>query len=120
MREKILVADDEESIRFTFSSFLSDAGYRVETTDSVSGCIRIMGQEPIDLLFLDIGFGRESGLDGLRQIKEQFPGCPIVMITGNPQTTTITRARQCGATDYLVKPIRQASLLYIARKVLAH
>jgi len=120
MKENILVADDEECIRFTFTSFLQDVGYQVETADSLSNCIKNMQAEPFDLLFLDIGIGSDNSIESIQELKAMQPNCSIVIITGAPDSKTISKARRYGAVDYLVKPIRQASLLYIAQKTLAN
>ena len=113
MNTKILIADDEESIRFTFASFLEDVGYRVATAASLDACLKQLESEHVDLLFLDISFGRDNGLDALPVIRERYPQTRIIIITGAPQPRTLIEARQAGAEDYLAKPIRQASLLYI-------
>ena len=119
MKEKILIADDEESIRFTFADFLNGGGYQVETADSLSDCIKKMQAEPFDLLFLDIGLGVDNGIDAIRGLKVLQPNCSVVIITGKLNSRSNAYARRYGALDYLVKPIRQPSLLYIAQKVLA-
>ena len=118
MKAKVLVADDEESIRFTFSEFLDGAGYQVSTAESLSDCIRQMQSDIFDVLFLDIGFGLDNGIDAIEGIKVLQPDCSVVIITGVPDSKTIVKARQHGAVDYLAKPIREASLLYITKKVL--
>ena len=120
MKGKILIADDEESIRFTFTDFLSGAGYQVDTADSLSSCINKMQAEPFDLLFLDIRFGRDNGIEAIQELKALQPDCSVVIITGDPDPSTIIKARGYGAVDYLAKPIREASLIYIAQKSLAH
>ena len=119
MKGKILIADDEESIRFTFADFLNGGGYQVETADSLSSCIKKMQAEPFDLLFLDIGLGSDNGIEAIEGIKVLQPDCSVVIITGGMSPETITKARRYGAIDYLTKPIREASLLYVAQKVLA-
>jgi DNA-binding NtrC family response regulator len=119
MTGKILIADDEESIRFTFSSFLKDAGYRVETAQTLSNCITLMQNERFDLLFLDITFGHDDGIEAIRGLKVLQPDCTIIIITGNLCHSTNSRALKSGAADCLVKPIRQASLLYIVKKIMA-
>ena len=119
MKQKILVADDEESIRFTFTEFLLEEGYHVETADSLSNCIKQMQQESFDLLFLDIGFGTENGIEAIRSLKTLQPDCRIVIITGNPCQKSLIEAKKYGAIDYLAKPVYQASLIYNTKKVLA-
>lgn len=117
MREKILIADDEESIRFTFSALLNSAGYLTDTANSLSNCLLKLAENTYDLLLLDIWLGKDNGLEALNIIKEAYPDCPVMMITGNPDSKSITRARQSGAVDYLVKPIMPSSLLYNMQKV---
>ena len=120
MKEKILIVDDEECIRLTFSEFLLGGRYRVETTASLSGCIKKMQTGSFDLLFLDIGLGLDNGIEAIEGLKILQPDCKIVIITGALNSISNAYARRYGAEDYLVKPIRQQSLLYIAQKVLAH
>ena len=120
MKQKILIADDEESIRFTFSSFLCDAGYYVETADTLSECIKKLQKEQFNLLFLDIGIGRDNGIDAIKGIKILQPNCEIVIITGKLNPPAICKARHYGALDYVVKPVYEASLKYIAQKALAN
>lgn len=120
MKQKILIADDEECIRFTFSAFLNEAGYQAVTANSLSACIKKMQAETFDLLFLDIRIGSDSGIDAIQGIKVLQPNCSVVIITGDPETKTMNEARRYGALDYLIKPVHQPSLLYITQKVLAH
>jgi DNA-binding NtrC family response regulator len=119
MKQKILIADDEECIRFTFSEFLQGGGYRVETADSLPNCIKKMQREAFDLLFLDIGLGTENGIEAIQALKVLQPDCRIVTITGSPRLKSLVDAKKYGAIDYLVKPVHQASLLYNTKKVLA-
>jgi len=116
---KILVADDEESIRFTFHALLSEAGYQVETAHSLSNCITKMQAEFFDLLFLDVMFGAENGIEAIERLKILQPECKIVMITGSPELDGLLKAKCRGALDYLAKPIRKASLLYHVEHTLA-
>ncbi len=119
MKEKILIADDEECIRATFEAFLISGGYQVATADTLSRCIKKMQEELFDLLFLDISFGVENGLEAIKGLKVLQPECAIVVITGNPQLQSLVEAKKCGAHDYLVKPVYQTSLLYNVKKTLA-
>ncbi|MDH3998203.1 MAG: response regulator [Desulfuromonadales bacterium] len=118
MKRKILIADDEESIRYTFTEFLTSGGYQVETADSLSSVIKKMQAGSYDLLFLDIGLGLDNGVHAIEGLRVLQPNCDVVIITGNPRLQSLVEAKKCGALDYLVKPIRQASLLYNVRKFL--
>lgn len=120
MSSRILVVDDEENIRYTFTSFLSDEGYVVETASNLREGADRLAEGKFDLIFLDILLGRDSGLELLRDIKEMGLTCPVVMITGAPEVETAAEAVRFGAFDYIPKPIMQENLLRIARIALEH
>ncbi len=120
MKSKILVVDDEESIRFTFDAFLKDEGHEVETADSINACTQKIDAADFDLIFLDIMLGADSGIDLLRICKEKLPNCPVIMITGSPELETATEAVRLGAFDYISKPVRHETLVRITTKALAH
>lgn len=120
MNSHILVIDDEESLRFTLESFLKDEGYVVSTAASFPEAEELLQQSLFDLVFLDIQLGRHSGLDLLRIIREKFAHCPVVMITGAPEVSTAAEAVREGAFDYIPKPIRQETLLRVAKMALKH
>ena len=120
MHSRILVVDDEESIRFTFSSFLKDEGYDVTVASSLAQCSEEIENVDFDLIFLDILLGNDSGIDVLRICKEKNPTCPVVMITGSPTLDTATDAVRLGAYDYIPKPVRHETLLRVAHKALQH
>jgi DNA-binding NtrC family response regulator len=117
---RILVIDDEESLRFTFAAFLEDSGFEVDTADSFLAARDLLDHKPYDLIFLDILLGRENGLDLLRQINERPAACPVVMITGAPEIETAAEAVRRGAFDYIPKPVRQTTLLRVAKMALRH
>ena len=118
MPKNILIADDEESIRFPFEEFLNDAGYNVTTVDNLQACLEHLKRKSYDLLYLDINLGKDNGLDAIKEIKSLQPACKVVMITGAFNSRAIVTARMQGASDYLAKPIRHESLLYITKKEL--
>ncbi|MDT8440237.1 MAG: response regulator [Desulfuromonadales bacterium] len=118
MKPRILVADDEESIRFTFKEILGDAGYQVDTAETLSRCVQQMQAHAYDLLLLDIGFGQDNGVAAIQSLKGLQPDCAIIIITGSPGAASLIAAKKYGAVDYLHKPIHPASLLYNARKIL--
>ena len=120
MSSRILIVDDEESIRFTFEAFLVDEGYEVVTAADLEGGLEQLDQEAFDLVFLDILLGRESGLDALKACREKNPNLPVVMITGSPEIETAAEAVRYGAFDYIPKPVRQETLLRVAKMALQY
>lgn len=120
MKPRILVVDDEESIRFTFDTFLTNDGYDVSCADGFEAAIELLREAPPDIVISDIILGDRSGLDLLAHIHELQLDCPIIMITGQPSINTAAESVRRGAFDYLLKPIRKESLLGAARNALKH
>ncbi len=120
MKEKILVVDDEESIRFTFKDFLLSEGYEVETAVNFSEAKEKLSVGSYDLVFADILLGGKTGIDLLGYVREVSPRTPVVMVTGAPDMKTAMEAVRLGAFDYISKPVRQDMLLRVARLALEH
>jgi two-component system response regulator HydG len=116
---KILVIDDEESIRFTFQRHLAKEGYSVTTAADYPSVLEKIAAEQFDLVFADILLpGSQNGLEILRTIGEQQPYCPVIMITGAPDIATAAEAVRRGAYDYVPKPIERSTLLRLAAQAL--
>jgi two-component system response regulator (stage 0 sporulation protein F) len=78
---KILIVDDEEHIRFTYSEALTDEGYEVATADGGYRLVERIEEEKPDLVVLDIKMVDYNGLDLLQDIRNQFYNLPVVMCT---------------------------------------
>ncbi|MEW6594755.1 MAG: sigma 54-interacting transcriptional regulator [Thermodesulfobacteriota bacterium] len=116
---RILVVDDEESLRLTFTMFLSREGYGpVTAAATFDEALALINQEEFDLIISDIVMEGESGIDLLRRIREKNQHCPVVMVTGYPNINTAAEAVRLGAFDYLAKPVKKEDLLRIARMAL--
>ncbi|HOV87798.1 MAG TPA: sigma-54-dependent Fis family transcriptional regulator [Syntrophobacteraceae bacterium] len=120
MRAKILVIDDEESIRDTFSIFLTQEGHEVVTAADYAPAIEIISQDHLDLIFADIVLGGYTGIDVLREVKKRGLDCPVVLVTGKPSVETAAESVRLGAFDYLAKPLRKDNLLRITNQALHH
>jgi PAS domain S-box-containing protein len=117
---KVLIVDDEESIRFTFDSFLSDEGHEVCSAEDYDKALNMITGSTFDLIFMDVVLGGRSGIDLLQEIREKNIGCPVVMITGYPNVETASSAVRLGAFDYIFKPVRQETLLHTANMALQY
>lgn len=116
-RMKILVVDDEESIRFTFESFLVEAGHGVTVARNYADALALIEKDGFDVIFSDIMLGGKTGIDILRAVRESGCDVPVIMITGNPTIDTAAEAVRLGAFDYLQKPVDQGMLLRAVRTV---
>ncbi|MBE9541100.1 MAG: response regulator, partial [Proteobacteria bacterium] len=101
MKSKILVVDDEESIRFTFKAFLSKEGHDVLAVEGYKAAMEVISSTDLDFIITDIILGPQSGVDILREVKDRGMNCPVLMITGEPNIKSATDAVRLGAFDYL-------------------
>lgn len=119
-RARILVIDDEESIRFTFENFLSEEGYEVVTARNYNEAISIISEKDFDCIFVDIVLEGMTGINIMQEFKKRNLICPVIIITGNPDVNSASDAVRLGAFDYLIKPVRQDTLLRVAKIALQH
>ncbi|HSO23022.1 MAG TPA: sigma 54-interacting transcriptional regulator [Chondromyces sp.] len=117
---RILVVDDEESIRFTFRSFLEKEGHKTITAASYEEAMGFLREMEFDLVFVDIILEGKSGIDLLRDSKKLSQKSDFIVITGAPSVETAANAVRLGAFDYIVKPIRHGDLMRITDKALGH
>ncbi|KJS28945.1 MAG: Fis family transcriptional regulator [Desulfatitalea sp. BRH_c12] len=118
MNSRILVVDDEESIRYTFEVFLSDEGHAVACAGSYSEALALVAETRFDLIYADIIMENGTGIDLLKAVRQIYPELPVIMITGMPRVETATDALRNGAMDYIVKPILQDDLVRSVRTAL--
>ncbi|MFQ5713942.1 MAG: response regulator [Candidatus Scalinduaceae bacterium] len=118
MKKKILIIDDEETIRFTIKKILSKEGYEVSTANGYYEAFDIMARRDFDLIFTDLMLEDKIGLDVLREVKKINPICPVILNTGNPDVLTESESMRLGASYYLPKPVTKDTLLHIVNMVL--
>ncbi len=115
---RILVADDEASIREFLRIALHRSGYEVETAGSVAEARKKLDVGSIDLLVCDLMMPDGSGMDLLREIKAKTPDLPVVMITAHSTARSAVEALKHGAFDYVAKPFDVDELLIVVGKAL--
>jgi DNA-binding NtrC family response regulator len=107
----ILVVDDESEIREGLELLLKTEGYQVSMAETgQSGLIRL-GEQPYDLLLLDVSLPDRNGLELLKDIRRQDPHLPIVLITAYGSIDMARAAFKSGAMDYITKPWSNDELL---------
>lgn len=114
----ILIIDDEDGIRKTFSAFLNKEGYYTSTAADYDTAMEKLKNAQWDLVFTDILLGSHSGVDVLKGIKAMGYTCPVVMITGAPDIETAAASVRLGAFDYLPKPIKRETLIRVTKHAL--
>ncbi len=105
MTQKILIVDDEPSIREALSGILIDEGFVPVNAETAEQAINILSVEEIDLVLLDIWMPGMDGVEALKQIKKIHPELPVIMISGHGTIETAVQATKIGAYDFFEKPL---------------
>ncbi|OGV73870.1 MAG: hypothetical protein A3K18_17265 [Lentisphaerae bacterium RIFOXYA12_64_32] len=116
---RILIVDDEKSIRVTAVAFLEGAGHAVLAAESVDEAIRLIDANPVDVVVTDVLLPRRGGLELLHHVRQAWPHVQVILMTGEPNLVTASAAVRARAFDYLTKPVSKATLLdTVARAVM--
>ncbi|HZF27017.1 MAG TPA: EAL domain-containing protein [Steroidobacteraceae bacterium] len=117
---RVLVADDDATVRAIATATLENAGFVVQTAESGDGAVAACAQLLPDIALLDVEMPQGNGYQACAAIRA-LPGgvnVPIVMVTGLDDHLSINHAYDAGATDFVVKPINWALLVHRIRYVL--
>jgi len=120
MKARILLVDDEETLRFTFERFLANEGHQTTSAGGCANALALLKERVFDLIFADILLGDGTGMDILKVAGETSPTAQVIMITGHPTVETAADAVRLGAFDYLSKPVSKEALLRTTDRALRH
>jgi two-component system, NtrC family, response regulator AtoC len=109
-KEKILVVDDEQLIRWTLREALRGWGYSSIEAETVNEALILFEQEQPSAVLLDINLPDGSGLDVLKEVKRRNPQAVVIMITANVMVDDTIAALRGGAYDFIGKPINLGEL----------
>ncbi|MBI3624862.1 MAG: nitrogen regulation protein NR(I) [Candidatus Rokubacteria bacterium] len=115
----ILIADDEDGLRWVLEKGLKQTGYRVTAVKDGEAALQEAGAEPFDLIFLDIRMPGVDGLTLLGKIREARPDAQVIIMTAHGTMETAIQAMQRGAYDYLAKPFDIDEVLLLAERALS-
>ncbi len=108
---RVLIVDDEKSMRITLCEFLRKEGFEAECAADAQTAYQMIDEHPYDVVVTDIIMPRMSGIELLEKIRKKSPSVQVIIMTGEPTVDTAVRAVQSGANDYLAKPIQRESFL---------
>jgi CheY-like chemotaxis protein/glycine cleavage system H lipoate-binding protein len=117
-QKTIVVVDDEIRICQSFERALGKQGYHVETFTSGDAALERLKGDGVDLVVSDLMMPEKSGLDVLREMREQGITTNLVMITGYANIENALDTMQLGAVDYLPKPFTVAELTAVVARAL--
>jgi two-component system, OmpR family, KDP operon response regulator KdpE len=115
--ERILVVEDDEPIRKFLRNCLSGEGYSVIEAATGAQALRLAGQQPPDVVILDLGLPDQDGQAVLVALRDWFSG-PILILSAREQEAQKIQALDAGADDYLSKPFGSGELLARIRAAL--
>jgi len=117
-KARLLVVDDEPSMREFLEIFFRKESYDVVSAESAEQALIIAGADEFDVVITDIQMPGKSGIELLRELREISPGSVVIMITAFSTTETAIEAMKQGAYDYVVKPFKVDEIRLVVEKAL--
>ncbi|MFZ1269805.1 MAG: response regulator, partial [Bacteroidales bacterium] len=112
---RILVIDDEKSIRNTLKDVLEYEKYEIDLAEDGTSGIELFGQQQYDAVLCDIKMAKMDGIEVLQKLLEISPDMPVIMISGHGNIDTAVDSIKKGAFDFLEKPLDLNRLLITIR-----
>ena len=116
---RILVVDDEASIREILSRRLTQWGHDVAGAPGAEAAVEAMAARPAEIVFSDVIMPKFDGVWLAQQIRERWPATVIVAVSGAQEMDTVVKMRKHGAVDYVPKPIGREMLHQALERALA-
>ncbi|MCC6928235.1 MAG: response regulator [Gemmatimonadaceae bacterium] len=114
---RLLVVDDEETIRLALSKFLRSRGFDVETAESADAALALLQPGPFSLMLCDIRMPGMSGLDLVPRARALHPDLAVIMLSAVNDVPTASESIAVGAMEYLTKPVDLQDLLAAIERV---
>src|SRR5688572_22004067 len=114
---RILVIDDDDSVRLLLEKRLSNEGYDVRTANCGRAALALLETSVFDAALLDIQLPDMTGIEILEEMRRRDPEIAAVMMTGHPQLESAIQALRLGAYDYLSKPLDWEPLLHLIARI---
>ncbi len=122
VKGRVLVVDDEADLRKFIRLILTKADYDVvEAEDGEQAIAAIRsGDNPllVSAVICDLNMPKVSGMEAIAFFRSQFPGVPILVLTGHPNIENMSELHKQGVVDYLLKPIAPEQLLAAVEKAM--
>jgi two-component system response regulator AtoC len=116
MSERILIIDDDESLRESLELLLASEGYQVSTACDGESALAYLEKAPVDVVLCDLRMPGLDGFDLIPQISRLSPGIPVVLMSAYGTEDLAVEAMRRGAYDYIAKPFQPSEALLTLRK----
>jgi two-component system invasion response regulator UvrY len=115
----VFIADDHALIREGLKKTLKGEPDLVVTGEASNAheLLQALRQQPVDVILLDISMPGESGLDALKELKQQYPHLPVLILSVHPEHRFAVRALKAGAAGYVTKDTAVEELVQAIRKI---
>ncbi|HTZ84165.1 MAG TPA: sigma-54 dependent transcriptional regulator [Candidatus Acidoferrales bacterium] len=117
---KLLIVDDELSVRDSLGKWFREEGYEIGTAESASDALTRMAESKWEIALLDIKMRGTDGIELQRRLHELDPDLIVIMMTGYASVETAVTALKNGAYDYVSKPLDPDEIAHLVKKALAH
>jgi DNA-binding NtrC family response regulator len=117
-KRKILVVDDDESLRRVMQMQLEEAGYEVLAASQGQDALAVMEDMTPALVITDLKMPGISGLDLLRRLRGAYPETTVIMVTAFGTVSTAVEAMKAGAYDYITKPVDYEQLMLVVNRAM--
>jgi DNA-binding NtrC family response regulator len=109
--QRLLVVEDDNSVRSTITTFLELEGYAVDAVASTREALERLRNDAYPIVISDIYLDERTGLDVLETARQKNPNCAVILMTGRGTIETVMKATQGGAFDYIAKPFELDRML---------
>lgn len=117
---RLLIVDDELSVRDSLGKWFREEGYEIGTAENASEALTRMAEKKWDLALLDIKMRGTDGIELQRRLHELDPHLVTILMTGYASVETAVTALKNGAYDYVCKPLDPDDIAHLVSKALAH
>jgi len=104
-KANVLIVDDEEIVRLSHLRSLASIDCNALVVEDGTKALEAMERQAFDVILLDLRMPDLDGMDVLKTVKEKWPDCEVVVITGYPSIESAKEAVRLGANNYLAKPL---------------
>ncbi|HKR89705.1 MAG TPA: sigma 54-interacting transcriptional regulator [Phenylobacterium sp.] len=119
VEKKILIADDDSSMRLVLSQAFMRLGHQVRATGNVATLMKWIGEGDGDLIVSDVLMAEDNVFDVLPRIRKERPKLPVILISGQNNVLTAINAAEAGCFEYIAKPFNVEDVLSAARRALS-
>jgi len=115
---RLLVIDDDESVRLLLKDLLEEAGYAVRTAKSGEEALQLIRVATYDIIITDLRLSGMHGLEVVKEVKAIDPGIDVIVMTGYASVNSAVESMKAGAIDYITKPFNSDHIKMVVQKSL--